>query len=159
MAGARRAPVCLRRCNGVATPCAAVANEPRTRGNGGAGTCKGDGYWQARDPAFPGAIENKVYYGPVYFRRGSEPYLTLGGNRVVHDAGGDVRELLLWSSRRLAALWRALEDRTGLRGVFVSGAEPQVVVTDLVSLPRDEDEQPDHGEREEVARPHAARTL
>ncbi len=77
-----------------------------------------------------------------------EPYLTLGGARVLDDAGGDARELLLWCSRRLPALWRALDERTGLRAVFVAGpAESQIVVTDLVSLPRDDDppEWFDHG--------------
>lgn len=69
-----------------------------------------------------------------------EPYLALAGKRVVDDgvvadprlaeAG---RELLLWSSRRLAALWRALEDRAALHGVYVE-QQRQVVVTDLVSL-------------------------
>ena len=60
-----------------------------------------------------------------------EQYLTLEGRRVVEDEGAATRELLLWSSRRLPALWRALEDRAALRGVFVDG---RVIVTDLYDV-------------------------
>lgn len=72
---------------------------------------------------------------PVTLRFASafEPYLTLDGQRVVDDRGPDARELLLWSSRRLAALWRALEDRWALHAVYVEQNQ-QVVVTDMVSL-------------------------
>ena len=31
----------------------------------------------SKDPAFIGALESKIYLGPVYFRRESEPYMTL----------------------------------------------------------------------------------
>src|SRR4029078_9861450 len=31
----------------------------------------------SKDPKFTDAVANKVYYGPVYFRRDSEPYMTL----------------------------------------------------------------------------------
>src|SRR5262245_39287475 len=31
----------------------------------------------SNDPIFIGAMTNKIYYGPVYFRRESEPYMTL----------------------------------------------------------------------------------
>src|SRR5712691_10622347 len=31
----------------------------------------------SQDPAFVGANANKIYYGPVYFLRESEPYMTL----------------------------------------------------------------------------------
>jgi hypothetical protein len=71
-----------------------------------------------------------------------EPYLELDRARVVDDDDGGVREALLWSSRRLAALWRALGERTALRAVLVPGATgaalaaggppSQIVVTDLV---------------------------
>jgi len=83
-----------------------------------------------------------------------EPYLSLDGKRVIDDGGPDARELLLWSSRRLAALWRALGERTGLRPVFVGGgADAQIVVTDIVAFseqryedePAPEPEWYDHG--------------
>ena len=76
-----------------------------------------------------------------------EPFLTLAGRRVVDDASFEARELLLWSSRRLPALWRALEDSMGLRALFcpppvassgfsgvVSSGGAHIVVTDLVRL-------------------------
>ena len=31
----------------------------------------------SNDPKFMEAVARKVYYGPVYFRRESEPYMTL----------------------------------------------------------------------------------
>jgi signal transduction histidine kinase len=51
------------------------------------------------DPKFTEAVAKKVYYGPVYFRRESEPYMTLSlaGTRL--DAGVSVAEVnlkLIW---------------------------------------------------------------
>jgi two-component system, NtrC family, sensor kinase len=44
----------------------------------------------SHDPKFTEAVAKKVYYGPVYFLRGSEPYMTLSlaGTRL--DAGVSV---------------------------------------------------------------------
>jgi hypothetical protein len=90
-----------------------------------------------------------------------ESWLTLGGERVREDTGPEARELLLWASRRLPALSRALEERLGLRGVFVppsAGSHAHVVVTDLVQL--DDGEFLDHGllrERLESANVELAR--
>jgi hypothetical protein len=42
---------------------------------------------RSSDPAFIEAKANKVYFGPVAFRKGSEPYLTVG---VSHGDGGSV---------------------------------------------------------------------
>jgi two-component system NtrC family sensor kinase len=49
----------------------------------------------SHDPKFTEATPNKVYYGPVYFRRESEPYMTMSvaGNRP--DAGVTVAEVNL----------------------------------------------------------------
>jgi HAMP domain-containing protein len=49
----------------------------------------------SRDPKFLEAIANKRYYGPVYFRYDSEPYMTLAlaGNR--RDTGVSVAEVNL----------------------------------------------------------------
>lgn len=60
-----------------------------------------------------------------------ELVLTHGGRRVTNDDSPAARDLLLWSSRRLPALWRALGERTVLLAAHVDGA---VVVTDLVEL-------------------------
>jgi hypothetical protein len=61
-----------------------------------------------------------------------EPFLMLGSTRIFTDTGAQARDLLLWLSRRLPALWRTLEDAVALRAVSTSGGH--IVVTDLVSL-------------------------
>ena len=42
---------------------------------------------RSADPAFVGAVKNKVYFSPVNFRKESEPYLTMA---VAHGRGGGV---------------------------------------------------------------------
>jgi signal transduction histidine kinase/CheY-like chemotaxis protein len=49
----------------------------------------------ANDPKFTEAVAHKVYYGPVYFRRESEPYMTLSMAGVRKDAGVSVAEVNL----------------------------------------------------------------
>lgn len=65
-----------------------------------------------------------------------ELVLTLGGRRITEDDGPAARDLLLWASRRLPALWRALGERTVLLATHAEGA---IVVTDLVDVERDLD--------------------
>jgi signal transduction histidine kinase len=53
---------------------------------------------RSNEPAFIEAKAHKVYYGPVYFRKGSEPYLTMA---VAHGGRGgvtvaDVNLKLIW---------------------------------------------------------------
>src|SRR5256714_168190 len=51
------------------------------------------------EPKFAEAVAKKVYYGPVYFRRESEPYMTLALAGTRRDAGVSVAEVnlqLLW---------------------------------------------------------------
>jgi signal transduction histidine kinase len=53
----------------------------------------------SHDPKFTEAVAKKVYYGPVYFRRDSEPYMTLSLAGTRSDAGVSVAEVslkLLW---------------------------------------------------------------
>ena len=53
----------------------------------------------SKDPKFTEAVANKVYYGPVYFRRESEPYMTLSLAGTRRDAGVSVAEVnlkLIW---------------------------------------------------------------
>jgi signal transduction histidine kinase len=53
----------------------------------------------SKDPKFTEAVRNKVYYGPVYFRRESEPYMTLSMAGTRKDAGVSVAEVnlkLIW---------------------------------------------------------------
>jgi len=42
---------------------------------------------RSTEPAFTEALKNKVYFSPVYFRKESEPYLTIA---VAHGRGGGV---------------------------------------------------------------------
>ncbi len=53
----------------------------------------------SRDPKFTEAVAHKVYYGPVYFRRESEPYMTLALAGTRKDAGVSIAEVnlkLIW---------------------------------------------------------------
>lgn len=91
-----------------------------------------------------------------------ELVLTLAGRRVTAADTPAARALLLWSSRRLPALWRALGERTVLLAAHAEGA---IVVTDLVALEVEshaDDDRPmtrarflDHGELRERLEPCA----
>src|ERR1041385_5654218 len=59
----------------------------------------GSGLDLSTEPKFAEAVKNKVYYGPVYFRRGSEPYMTLALSGTRRNAGVSVAEVnlkLIW---------------------------------------------------------------
>jgi hypothetical protein len=49
----------------------------------------------SKEPKFVEAVARKVYYGPVYFRRESEPYMTLALAGTRRDAGVSVAEVNL----------------------------------------------------------------
>jgi hypothetical protein len=54
---------------------------------------------RSQDPAFTEAVAHKVYYGPVYFRRESEPYMTLSLAGTRRESGVSVAEVnlkLIW---------------------------------------------------------------
>src|SRR5262245_14195016 len=60
---------------------------------------EGDGPDLSKEPKFTEAVAKKVYYGPVYFRRESEPYMTLAIAGARRDSGVSVAEVnlkLLW---------------------------------------------------------------
>src|SRR5215211_155071 len=53
----------------------------------------------SKDPKFTEAVAKKVYYGPVYFRRESEPYMTIALGGARGEAGVSVAEVnlkLIW---------------------------------------------------------------
>jgi hypothetical protein len=53
----------------------------------------------SQDPKFTEAIAHKVYFGPVYFRRESEPYMTVALAGTRKDAGVSIAEVnlkLIW---------------------------------------------------------------
>ena len=59
----------------------------------------GSGTDMSKDPAFAEAVAHKVYYGPVYFRRESEPYMTLSLAGTRRDTGVSIAQVnlkLIW---------------------------------------------------------------
>jgi signal transduction histidine kinase/DNA-binding response OmpR family regulator len=59
----------------------------------------GSGNDVSKDPAFTEAVAHKVYYGPVYFRRESEPYMTLSQAGTRRDTGVSIAQVnlkLIW---------------------------------------------------------------
>ncbi len=59
----------------------------------------GSGIDLSSDPRFTQAVANRVWYGPVYFRRGSEPYMTLSMAHAGRNAGvtsASVNLKLVW---------------------------------------------------------------
>jgi len=59
----------------------------------------GSGLDLSNEPKFTEAVKNKVFYGPVYFRRESEPYMTLSLAGTRRDAGVSIAEVnlkLIW---------------------------------------------------------------
>jgi len=59
----------------------------------------GSGLDLSKEPKFTDAVKSKVYYGPVYFRRDSEPYMTLSLAGTRRDAGVSIAEVnlkLIW---------------------------------------------------------------
>jgi signal transduction histidine kinase len=55
----------------------------------------GSGADLAKEPKFTEAVAHRIYYGPVYFRRESEPYMTLAMAGAGRDAGVSVAEVNL----------------------------------------------------------------
>jgi signal transduction histidine kinase len=55
----------------------------------------GSGTDHSKDAKFTEAVAHKIYYGPVYFRRESEPYMTLAMAGTRKDAGVSVAEVNL----------------------------------------------------------------
>ena len=55
----------------------------------------GSGTDYSREAKFTETVAKKIYYGPVYLRRESEPYMTLGLAGTRTDAGASVIELNL----------------------------------------------------------------
>src|SRR6516225_11886233 len=53
----------------------------------------GSGNDMSKDPAFTEAVAHKVYYGPVYFRRESEPYMTLSLAGTRRDTGVSIAQV------------------------------------------------------------------
>jgi signal transduction histidine kinase len=82
------------------------------------------------EPKFTEAVAKKVYYGPIYFRRESEPYMTLAMAGTRKDAGVSVAEV------NLKLIWDVVSQiKVGERGqAFVVDAQGRLVAHPDISL-------------------------
>ena len=90
----------------------------------------GSGKDYSDDPRFQKAVANKVWYGPVYFRRGSEPYMTLAIAHAGRKPGVTV------ASVNLKLIWDVITAiRVGQGGhAFVTDADGKLVAHPDMSL-------------------------
>ena len=84
----------------------------------------------SNDPKFTEAAAKKVYYGPVYFRRESEPYMTLAIAGTRRDAGVSVAEV------NLKLIWDVVSQiKVGERGhAYVVDAQGRLIAHPDISL-------------------------
>jgi signal transduction histidine kinase len=84
----------------------------------------------SRDPKFTEAVANKVYYGPVYFRRESEPYMTLSLAGTRKDAGVSIAEV------NLKLIWDVVSQiKVGEHGhAYVVGSQGRLIAHPDISL-------------------------
>ncbi|MEY9595117.1 signal transduction histidine kinase [Bradyrhizobium yuanmingense] len=82
------------------------------------------------DPKFTEAVARKVYYGPVYFRRESEPYMTLALAGARKDAGVSIAEV------NLKLIWDVVSQiKVGEHGnAYVVGPEGRLIAHPDISL-------------------------
>ncbi|WP_198369376.1 sensor histidine kinase [Roseomonas rosulenta] len=94
------------------------------------------------DPRFRGARESRVWYGPVTFRQGSEPYMTVAVAHVGRDPGAtiaDVNLKLIWeviTAIRVGGMGYAFVTDTS--GRLIAHPDISLVLreTDLSRLPQ-----------------------
>jgi signal transduction histidine kinase len=84
----------------------------------------------SKDPKFAEAVARKVYYGPVYFRRESEPYMTLSLAGTRKDAGVSIAEV------NLKLIWDVVSQiKVGEGGrAYVVGAQGRLIAHPDISL-------------------------
>ena len=84
----------------------------------------------SKDPKFTEAVAHKVYYGPVYFRRESEPYMTLALAGTRKDAGVSIAEV------NLKLIWDVVSQiKVGEHGhAYVVGAQGRLIAHPDISL-------------------------
>jgi signal transduction histidine kinase/HAMP domain-containing protein len=90
----------------------------------------GSGTDYSQDPKFTVAQAEKVYYGSVYFRRESEPYMTLALAGTRRDAGVSVAEV------NLKFIWDVVSQiKVGQHGdALVVGAQGRLIAHPDISL-------------------------
>jgi len=106
---------------------------------------------RSQEPAFIQAQSGKVYYGPVYFRRESEPYMTLALGGARKEAGVSIAEV------NLKFIWDVVSQiKVGQHGdAYVVDADGRLIAhpdislvlrnTDLSSLAQVQQARSDHG--------------
>src|SRR5262245_50821805 len=84
----------------------------------------------SKDPKFTEAVARKIYYSPVYFRRESEPYMTLAMAGARRDAGVSVAEV------NLKFIWDVVSQiKVGKKGqAFVIDARGRLIAHPDISL-------------------------
>src|SRR5436305_10296749 len=84
----------------------------------------------SKDRKFVDALARKVYYGPVYFRRESEPYMTVALAGTRRDAGVSVAEV------NLKLIWDVVSQiKVGQRGqAYVVDAQGRLIAHPDISL-------------------------
>src|SRR5207244_3387361 len=84
----------------------------------------------SKEPKFVEAVAHKVYYGPVYFRRESEPYMTLALAGTRRDAGVSVAEV------NLKLIWDVVSQiKVGQRGqAYVVDSQGRLIAHPDISL-------------------------
>ena len=84
----------------------------------------------SKEAKFAETVAHKVYYGPVYFRRESEPYMTLAIAGTRKDAGVSIAEV------NLKLIWDVVSQiRVGEHGdAYVVGAQGRLIAHPDISL-------------------------
>src|SRR5246500_2215740 len=84
----------------------------------------------SQEPKYTEAVAHKVYYGPVYFRRESEPYMTLALAGTRKDAGVSTAEV------NLKLIWDVVSQiKVGEHGhAYVVGAQGRLIAHPDISL-------------------------
>ena len=84
----------------------------------------------SQDAKFTEAVAHKVYYGPVYFRRESEPYMTLALAGTRKDAGVSIAEV------NLKLIWDVVSQiKVGEHGhAYVVGSQGRLIAHPDISL-------------------------
>jgi hypothetical protein len=83
----------------------------------------GSGADYSKEAKFTEAVANKIYYGPVYLRRESDPFMTLGLAARSANAGVSIAEI------NLSRIWEIVQQtKVGNRGVaYVVDASGRVI--------------------------------
>ena len=90
----------------------------------------GSGIDYSQEPKFKEAVARKTWFSPVYFRKESEPYMTIAVARAGHNAGVTVAEV------NLKLIWDVVSAiRVGSAGyAYVVGADGRLIAHPDISL-------------------------